>query len=51
MLTYSLSAEAENCRRQAVDFAGKPEASFLLRLARSFDELAVQSRGKASGRH
>jgi hypothetical protein len=31
--------EAETCRREALQHLGKPEASFLLRLARAFDEL------------
>ena len=32
--------QAESCRRQAVDFLGRPEAPFLLSVARAFDELA-----------
>jgi hypothetical protein len=36
-----LKSEAEECRRQAATaFQGRPEASFLLRLAEMFDELA-----------
>ena len=31
--------EAKACRRQAKQFAGRPEAGFLLRIARSFEEL------------
>jgi hypothetical protein len=31
--------EAKACRRQALQFAGRPEAHFLLRVARSFEEL------------
>jgi hypothetical protein len=34
--------EAENCRRQALEFDGKPEAAFLINLARMFDDLARQ---------
>jgi len=38
--------QAESCRRQATQYAGKPEAPFLLRVARAFDELASSgSRG------
>jgi hypothetical protein len=33
--------EAEKCRSQALAYLGKPEAPFLLRVARAFDELAV----------
>lgn len=32
--------QAESCRRQADDFLGRPEAPFLLSVARAFDELA-----------
>jgi hypothetical protein len=38
--------EAENCRRQASSFAGRPEEAFLLKLASSFDELAWDNRDK-----
>jgi hypothetical protein len=33
--------QAENCRRQATQYVGRPEAPFLLRVASAFDELAV----------
>lgn len=33
--------QAEDCRRQAVYYAGRPEAPFLLNVARAFDELAT----------
>ena len=36
--------EAENCRRQALAYLGRPEAGFLLRLARGFEQLAAQAR-------
>jgi len=43
-----LQREAEQCRRQAGRFTGKPEAPFLLRLASAFEELAhVQCQEKA----
>lgn len=35
--------QAENCRRQASEFAGRPEAPFLLRVASAFDELASEA--------
>jgi hypothetical protein len=33
------SKEAERCRQEALKHLGKPEAPFLLRVARAFDEL------------
>ena len=36
----SFHEEAEDCRRQALAYLGKPEAQFLLRVAKAFDELA-----------
>ena len=35
--------QAENCRKQAGEFAGRPEAPFLLRVATAFDELAIEA--------
>jgi hypothetical protein len=35
----SLREQAEACRRQAQAYAGKPEASFLLRVAQEFESL------------
>ena len=35
----SFTAEAEQCRRQAAKYAGKPEGQFLLLVARSFEDL------------
>ena len=35
--------QAEKCRRQAGEFAGRPEAPFLLRVASAFDELAMEA--------
>jgi hypothetical protein len=35
-----MNQAAVDCRRQATEFEGKPEAAFLLRLAFSFEELA-----------
>jgi hypothetical protein len=37
-----LHNEAENCRDKAMSYLGKPEARFLLRVAREFDRLAKQ---------
>ena len=41
MTSYRLSPleEAENCRRQALAYLGRPEASFLLRVAEAFEGL------------
>lgn len=36
----SLWDEAEDCRRQACSYLGRPEAPFLLRVAREFERLA-----------
>jgi hypothetical protein len=36
--------QAENCRRQAAQYVGRPEAPFLLNVARAFDELATTRR-------
>jgi hypothetical protein len=33
------SKEAESCRQEALRHLGKPEAPFLLRVARAFDDL------------
>jgi hypothetical protein len=33
--------QADNCRRQACEYAGRPEGPFLLRVASAFDELAI----------
>ena len=35
-----LTQEAENCRLQALSYLGTREASFLLSVAREFDDLA-----------
>lgn len=35
--------QADQCRRQASEFAGKPEAPFLLSVASVFDELAIEA--------
>jgi hypothetical protein len=39
----SFHDEAETCRRKAAFYEGKPEAEFLLSIARSFEELASAS--------
>ena len=43
-----LAKEAEQCRLQALSYLGTREASFLLRVAREFDDLADRA---ASERH
>ena len=42
--------EAERCRQQALAYLGQPEAPFLLRLAREFERLAYDERGRADKR-
>jgi hypothetical protein len=44
----TLEEEAENCRRRALAYLGRPEAPFLLRVAKAFEELA---REPGTGRH
>lgn len=39
MCKRSYDVEADACRRQAKKFTGRPESQFLLRVARSFEEL------------
>ena len=39
MKAVSPLEEAENCRRQALSYIGRPEAAFLLRVAREFERL------------
>lgn len=34
--------QAEKCRQQACEYAGRPEAPFLLRVASAFDDLAMR---------
>jgi len=44
--------EAERCRQRAVQYAGKPEAPFLLRVAAAFEELgAAQTGSRGSKPH
>lgn len=38
-----LLEEAENCRRKAHAYVGLPEATFLLKLAQGFEQLAAAS--------
>jgi hypothetical protein len=39
-----LCNEAEDCRRKALSYLGRPEAPFLLRVAREFDRLSAKRR-------
>jgi hypothetical protein len=34
--------EAEDCRRRALSYLGRPEAPFLLRVAREFERLSAK---------
>jgi hypothetical protein len=52
--SLNLHDEAQDCRRKALCYVGRPEAPFLLHLARQFDRLARegtarQRRGDATG--
>ena len=41
MYNTSLESEAAECRAMAREFAGEPEAQFLLRIAGALEELAL----------
>jgi hypothetical protein len=43
MSRRQLAEEARNCRALAVCLEGRPERSFLVRLADAFDELAAEA--------
>jgi hypothetical protein len=43
MDSLDLREEAEDCRRKALSYLGRPEATFLIRVARELDKLAEQS--------
>ena len=47
MTETGLHEEAHACRKRAIAYLGRPEASFLLRAAQEFDRLASN---KAEGR-
>jgi hypothetical protein len=42
--------EAEYCRRQALEFSGKPEEAFLLRVASAFDDLISTGTARSARR-
>jgi hypothetical protein len=42
--------QAEQCRRQASEFAGRPEAPFLLSVACAFDDLAIEADARLTTR-
>ena len=46
----SFTEEAEKCRSQALAYLGKPEAPFLLRVARAFDQLESSRPTKLASR-
>ena len=43
--------EAADCRQQAFNYLGKPEAPFLLRVAREFERLAAERKTNSSDQH
>jgi hypothetical protein len=44
MKHIGLLEEAENCRHRAISYLGMPEAMFLLRVAKAFEELDAEKR-------
>jgi hypothetical protein len=42
MTNISPKQEAEDCRLKALNYLGRPEATFLLKVAREFDRLAAE---------
>jgi hypothetical protein len=50
MTRPELRDEAEQCRQRALSYLGKPEAPFLLRVAREFDRLAAEPMNHAGDR-
>lgn len=42
--------EADSCRRKATEYIGRPEAPFLLNVARAFDDLAMNEHAIATVR-
>ena len=46
-----LEQEAEDCRRKALAYVGRPEATFLLRVAREFDRLAGERKQAPVGKN
>lgn len=57
MDSRSLYEEADECRRKAHSYLGKPEASVLVQMAHEFERLALERssshrrRGDACGEH
>lgn len=51
MDSLDLREEAEDCRRKALSYLGRPEGHFFLRVAREFDRLAAEGsfRGRRQG--
>ncbi len=47
----NLQNEAEVCRHKALGYLGKPEAPFLLRVAREFDRLAAERKSNSGEVH
>jgi hypothetical protein len=50
VMRIDFQEEAENCRRQALEFSGKPEEPFLLRVASAFDELISTGTARSARR-
>jgi hypothetical protein len=50
VMRIDFQEEAENCRRQALEFSGKPEEAFLLRVASAFDDLISTGTARSARR-
>ena len=50
MKHIDLLEEAENCRRKALAYLGRPEAALLLRLAKEFERTNAEQRRVQWGR-
>lgn len=48
--TMLFKEEADSCRRKANEYIGRPEAPFLLNVARAFDDLATNENAIATVR-
>ena len=49
MAQMCFEEEAEDCRRKALAYVGRPEASFLLGVAREFERLAGERKQAPRG--
>jgi hypothetical protein len=45
-MQYQFADQASKCREQARQYAGRPEQTFLLRVANAFEDLALSPRDR-----